>query len=300
MSQLILWISLLIMICSASVFSQCHIDDWTALKALYESTNGDNWEEKEGWEQITGDIPAIDCDLNKMHGVRLNKDYAERVEDLFLPSNNLEGVIPPKICRLHNLEEFSLLYNKIGENIPNCIAELKELRYIGLSFNLLTGKIPSEIGELSNLTQLSLIGNQLSGEIPPELGNLKKLSRLELGGNQFTGEIPVELATMGYRYVLLLNANQLSGCIPPEFGDAFFDWTTLFLNDNNLSGCYDANLLKMCDAFDGIYGFADPFSLNNLESTFEEFCFEAKGICDTVIGCGPKGLAPLVGSFNCD
>jgi len=23
--------------------AQCHIDDWTALKALYESTNGPNW-----------------------------------------------------------------------------------------------------------------------------------------------------------------------------------------------------------------------------------------------------------------
>jgi len=28
--------------------AQCHINDWSALKALYESTDGDNWSDNTG------------------------------------------------------------------------------------------------------------------------------------------------------------------------------------------------------------------------------------------------------------
>jgi len=43
--------------------AQCHIDDWTALKALYESTDGDNWKNNEGWEIVKEEVPLPDCDL---------------------------------------------------------------------------------------------------------------------------------------------------------------------------------------------------------------------------------------------
>jgi len=38
--------------------AQCHIDDWTALKALYESTDGDNWTNNSDWQQILSNSPA--------------------------------------------------------------------------------------------------------------------------------------------------------------------------------------------------------------------------------------------------
>ena len=281
------------------IFAQCHIDDWTALKALYESTNGDNWENKQGWEQMEGDEPPADCDLSDIHGVNSMDEYGIRIERLFLPSNNLEGTIPHNICKLIGLKALSFDFNQLSGTIPNCIDQLTRLTFLGLDFNQLTGSIPPELGNLPNLSWLALIDNQLTGEIPPELSNLP-LSRLELSGNQLTGEIPVELATTGRRYVLRLSYNQLSGCIPPEFGDAFFDWTNLSIFENNLRGCYDENLLKMCDAFDGVYGFINPFYLNDLDATFEEFCFEGKGICDSAVGCRPKDSPPLVGTFNCD
>lgn len=281
------------------IFAQCHIDDWTALKALYESTDGDNWENKQGWEQMQGDEPPADCDLSNIHGVIEMDEYGIRIESFFLPSNNLIGTIPGEICSLNNVKQLSLVFNSLTGTIPNCIGELTELFSLSLDFNQLTGSIPPELGNLPNLSFLTLFDNQLSGEIPPGLGNLP-LFRLDLSYNQLTGEIPIGLATNGRRYVLRLIGNQLTGCIPPEFGDAFFDWTSLSLDGNNLSGCYDANLLKMCDPFDGIYGFEDPFSSNDLDATFEEFCFEGKGICDTIAGCRPKDTSPMVGIFNCE
>ncbi len=300
MRKAVILMNILILINSTTVFSQCHIDDWTALKALYQSTNGDDWDDNEGWEQIKGDTPPKECDLSKMVGIELDEYYNIRVVEIFLSSNNLVGTLPDQLIKLSNLEKISMPFNKITGSIPSRIDELEKLRRIDFDFNQLTGNIPPEIGSLSNLVWLYLLDNKLSGDIPPELGSLKNIDRIQLSSNQLTGEIPPELATIGKRYVLRLDDNQLTGCIPPEFGNAFFDWLTLNLNDNNLSGCYDANLLKMCDAFDGNYGFADPFSLNNLEATFYEFCFEGKGICDTMMGCRPKGVSPLVGSFNCD
>lgn len=279
------------------LFAQCHIDDWAALKALYESTNGDNWNNNDGWQQMQGEQPPVDCDLSDIVGVIGMDEYGIRIEELFLSGNNLVGRLPDEICKMIGLRKLGLSFNSLTMAIPNCIENITELFHLLLDFNQLTGSIPPELGNLSNLSWIALTDNQLSGEIPPELGSLP-LSRLELSGNQLTGEIPEEFATTGRRYVLRLSYNQLSGCIPPEFGDAFFDWTNLSIFENNLSGCYDENLLKMCDAFDSIYGFADPFNLNNLDATFEEFCFEGKGICDT--GCRPKGASPLVGSFNCD
>ncbi len=277
--------------------AQCHIDDWTALKALYESANGDEWEENEGWEQVKGDEPPLDCDLGKMKGIIIDEFYNTRVEEINLPSNNLVGFIPKEISKLSQLKDLSLVSNRLTGSIPSSISEMEHLVYLGLDFNQLSGTIPPEISNLSNLVWLRLMSNQLTGEIPPELGDLKSIARLVLSDNQLTGEIPVELSKIQNRlFQLKLSQNQLSGSIPPEFGDIpFTGGTALTLHSNNLSGCYDANLLKLCDQFeDAVYGFIDLISgYNNFDATLEEFCKESKGICDTTNRCHPTDWQAL-------
>jgi len=85
--------------------AQCHIDDWTALKALYESTDGDNWENKQGWEEIKGNAPTTDtdCFLRNLFGIELNREG--RVYYLNLYSNQLSGSIPPEIGNLSQLKQ---------------------------------------------------------------------------------------------------------------------------------------------------------------------------------------------------
>jgi len=78
-----------------STNAQCHIDDWTALKALYESTDGDNWDKNDGWEVVKGEKPPANCDLRKLYGIDLNS--SSRIERLQLYNNNLAGTIPPEL-----------------------------------------------------------------------------------------------------------------------------------------------------------------------------------------------------------
>ena len=84
--------------------SQCHIDDWTALKALYESTDGDNWTDKTDWQQILGWVPASNCDLSLLYGISLDENGRVTCIDFdgifdcdwseSYVGNNLVGTIP--------------------------------------------------------------------------------------------------------------------------------------------------------------------------------------------------------------
>jgi len=51
--------------------AQCHIDDWTGLKAFYVSTNGDNWKNRTGWDVhiANHNSPPADCNLADLFGV---------------------------------------------------------------------------------------------------------------------------------------------------------------------------------------------------------------------------------------
>ncbi len=128
--------------------------DREALVALYNATDGENWNRSDNW--LSG------APLGEWEGVYTNDDG--RVTDLVLFDDGLSGELPAELGSLSNLTELHLRGNE------------------------LTGEIPPELGNLPNLYKLSLNG-QLSGEIPPELSNLERLSGLNLFGNQLTGEI---------------------------------------------------------------------------------------------------------------
>jgi len=195
----------------AHLHAQCHMDDWTALKAFYVSTNGDNWTNNDGWSQVTETAPLANCDLGIMYGVELGGNG--RVSGLLVPNNQLSGTISPEIGNLTDLVSLDLYDNQ------------------------LTGSIPSEIGNLTNLTRLWLSGNQLTGNIPPEIGNMTSLINVILSDNQLSGEIPVEITTLAAHSLnyLSLWSNQLSGSILPEFGN-MTNLIQLGLGNNQLTG----------------------------------------------------------------
>ena len=159
--------------------------DREALVALYNATDGENWNASGNW---LSDVP-----LSEWGGVTTNGDG--RVTELDRKANGLSGEIPAELDSLSNLSALVLYLN-------------------GLS-----GEIPAELGSLSNLSALALSDNELSGEIPPELGSLSTLSALALSDNHLSGEIPPELGSLSTLSVLYLSDNELSGCVPSSLED---------------------------------------------------------------------------------
>ena len=199
--------------------------DREVLVALYNATNGAQWEYNTNW--------LSDEPLGQWYGVDIDADG--RVSSLALDDNQLSGIIPPELGNLTHLEWLGLYGNQLSGIIPPELGNLTNLERLYLDGNQLSGIIPPELGNLTNLQGLYLDGNQLSGIIPPELGNLTNLQGLYLDGNQLSGIIPPELGNLTNLQGLYLDGNQLSGIIPPELGNlTHLKW--LRLSGNQLSG----------------------------------------------------------------
>ncbi len=274
MKKIILMLSLLI--CSTLFYqhskAQCHIDDWTALKALYENTNGENWKNNKGWEQIEGTVPQNKCDLGVLHGVTLkvSLDSFEngRVDLVRLVNNKLNGEIPNEIHLLNYLTKLDLSNNQLSGNLTAELGRINRLTILDLSNNKLKGNIPDEFGDLTNLLALNLSHNQLNGSIPIQLKNLTNLSVLNLSYNQFTGSIPNELGLLTNLSDLNLSYNQLSGNIPVQF-ENLTNLSVLNLSYNQLTGNIPALSLNSFKV-NGNY-----FKTNNISnaSNFDQFIF---------------------------
>ena len=69
-------------------------------------------------------------------------------------------------------------------------------------------------------------------------------------------------------------------------------WGLLYLQNNNLSGCYDDNLKKLCEQ-SGLFNFTGNPGLPN-NGQFSKFCSSDIGNCEKLPGCS-DGFAMLLG-----
>lgn len=207
-----------------------------ALIALYNSTNGDSWNNKNDiWkmEPLHTDGFAMPGTETNWHGVTCDENNT-MVVGVDLNNNNLSGTLPAELGDLSNLTYLNLASNQLSGTIPSELGKLSGLKELDLHSNQLTG-IPPELADLSNLTHLKLDRNPLRGSIPAGLGNLSNLQELSLSANQFNGPIPPELGHLVNLEQLYLHDNHLPGNIPLQLGN-LSNLKNLTLNSNQLTG----------------------------------------------------------------
>lgn len=203
--------------------------DSLALVALYNSTNGPGWAEKNNW--LTGPVSTWE-------GITVENSRVTRINKV---NNNLAGPIPEEIGNLTNLQHLDLSTNYLTGSIPASIEKLTKLDTWMTSGNNLTGSIPKEIGNMTNLHIFYCGTNQLTGSIPKEIGNLANLEFLGISTNQLSGNIPAEIGNLSNLKQLILSDNQLSGSIPAELGN-LTNLTILNLPNNQLTGSIPTEL----------------------------------------------------------
>ncbi|MEM6319989.1 MAG: 3-coathanger stack domain-containing protein [Bacteroidota bacterium] len=216
----------------------CSFADYTALMALYNSTNpGDTTWKNSGGDNgnAWGDpFNAGTCGHCNWHGVACDV-MTKRVTSVTFLNNNLVGPLPTELGDLTDLKSLRLPVNKLSGSIPSTLGNLSNLEVLELNTNQLTGNIPTTLGNIDSLSNLQLFNNQLNGLIPIQLSMLTNLTKLALWGNQLTGTIPTALGNISNLERLELHLNQLSGTIPAALGN-LTNLTKLSLSTNQLTG----------------------------------------------------------------
>lgn len=156
-------------------YAQVPQNEKDALIALYNSTDGVNWNNNDNW--LDNSQP-----VSNWYGVTVVNNH---VTSINLGDNNLYGNLPSEIGDFPELTELLLWTNNLTGSIPPQIGDLTNLVHLDLAPNGFSGSIPSEIGNLTNLEILWLNQCGLSGTIPQSFQNLVNLQELHLQGAIF-------------------------------------------------------------------------------------------------------------------
>jgi Leucine-rich repeat (LRR) protein len=183
--------------------------DSLALVALFNATDGANWNNNTGWLQGNVDSWFGVTRVQVVSGER-------RVQRMNLEGNGLNGTIPAEMGNLTQMRHLEIGRNNISGEIPIEFWNMFRLERLALERQPISGQLPPQIGNLTNLQRLYLDGMQLSGDIPEELWGLSSLQRLYLDQNEFTGQIPAEIGNLTNLQRLYLNDNYFTGPFPAE------------------------------------------------------------------------------------
>ncbi len=203
------------------------------LKKLYEATGGSKWYIADHWLEDKVHI----CDW---HGIFCENDPSspgeKKITEIHLPSNKMEGTIPPQIFNLQSLRMLNVRDNKVDvelfamrespviEELYLDYTHVSSLKGIGRATNLQTlhvqennfsgEPLPDELFDLTNLRHIFASGSNIGGELSPKIRNLKELKELYAHGNHFTGEIPEAIGDLEKLEVLVLSENFFVGPLP--------------------------------------------------------------------------------------
>lgn len=204
-------------------FSNAQSTDRDALVALYNAADGANWANT--WD--------LNDDYRTWYGVTLDTD--DRVIDLQLGNNNLNGILPSEIVNLTSLRTLNIPNNELSGEVPAFLGSLTELSLLDLSGCGFVGQLPVELSSLKKLRSLNLSKNELIGQLPNWLWEFPELERLDLSENSFSETISTKINELTSLISLKLNNNMLTGEIPKEISE-LSNLTSLEIINNSLTG----------------------------------------------------------------
>ena len=229
-----------------------------ALFALFNSTNGPDWNDRTNWNS--------DAPLDEWYGITLNEDG--RITELNLASNNLSGALPAGLAGLSTLErldfsgnegltgplpgnwtELSLAYLRMegtqlcappdtefqawldeipAHSITDCTETRPEWYVLGLLYNSTNGNDwTNNDNWLSEAPLDQWYGVTTDGD--------GRVTALDLEDNSLSGELPPRLGDLSGLTSLNLSRNDISGPIPSELGQ-LARLVSLNLSRNDISG----------------------------------------------------------------
>ncbi|WP_353931255.1 DUF4347 domain-containing protein [Okeanomitos corallinicola TIOX110] len=199
--------------------------DFEALVALYNSTGGENWRNKTGWNTLTNN------NVGDWYGVTVENG---RVVGIDLRFNNLIGTIPSELGNLDALETFNLgnnelnirplllrFSNQLSGNIPTEIRNLYNLQYLDLSNTNVGGDIEEVIQTSDGLQYLDLSNTNVGGYVPREISNLRALQYLDLSSTNVDVDMSSlrGIGNIDFLQHLNLSSTNIYGYIPSDIGN---------------------------------------------------------------------------------
>lgn len=284
---------------SSGVVSQCNnADDYTALRALYLSTDGDNWTDNTGWPDaltfMANPTPQSGTDMSMWYGIvcqEFRGGPTDKVNYVEIEDNNLIGSIPNEIGGMSILKSLRLNDNSISGDLSS-LSTLNLMNTLDLSRTGVAGNISAlsttqtniilladtdVVGDLSSLYPLGGLDNvdlentYVVGDIVLFHG-MSALLTLNLNDTNVSGDISSLQNTPSLLEVNLNNTGVIGDISNIVLTDRIH---TLELENLNLSGCWSSYFKSKCGAL-----FAYNFEGNQGVISNQGWL----GLCDSGVG----------------
>lgn len=240
-----IYIILLLFLLPLANIAQVTEREFQALKALYNSTGGNNWTVKTGWDNINTTATRNDV-TSAWKGLKVENGS---VTEINFTSNNLVGYIPPQIGDFPELTRIYLDTNPLYGSIPSEIGKLVKLNTISLSSTTLSGPLPSSFGDLKALKNIYMANIPLNCEFPNDIiSKLTTLEYVQMENCGFTGSVGDIFEKHKMLGSLSLTSNKLTGILPPSL-NKLKNLNSLYFGSNKFTG----NLLSLDSCLNKIY-----------------------------------------------
>lgn len=217
----------------------------------------------------------------------LGMEVMTKLRSIEISNTNVTGTIPAELLTIPALESLNLTNNDMSGLLPGTFDDNGVLNRLLLGENNFIGPFQVSIAATTTLRFLRLDENNLTGLVTTNVSNLVNLEEFNISDNDFSGPLPVLNAPGLTIYRAAENA--FNGALPAFLG-SLPALTQLFLNDNQLTGCYPGGYSSLCAGvttdFSGNAGLPLGGSATGFQTEF----------CDNDNPCGivcPEGLVDI-------